>query len=78
MPRQFFKLCFTLPNQLTHTQLFLLKTMKTQKNITPEKTGSRDREGKGEREREPPSIKTPKQPLPPNNHHRDTASSIQC
>ena len=50
MPRQFFKLCFALQNQLTHTQLFLLKTMKTQKKITLEKTGSRERGGKGERE----------------------------
>ena len=31
MPCQFFKLCFTLENQLTHTQLFLLKKMKNQK-----------------------------------------------
>jgi hypothetical protein len=51
MLRQFFKLCFTLQNQLTHTQLFFLKTMKTKKKKkTPEKTGSRERGGKGERE----------------------------
>ena len=64
MPHQFFKLCFTLQNQLTHTQLFLLKTMKTQKNITPEKTGSRERGGKGEREPDGGFAAT--KPLPPN------------
>ena len=62
MPRQFFKLCFTLQNQLTHTQLFLLKTMKNQKKKTSEKTGSRERRQGRERERESPTVDSPQPP----------------